>query len=69
MKPLEGMLLGLMTLNKREKERLKQELGIMEGTPCERNGHKYKLVDREVRILLPPRRVMVCTQCGDKIKV
>lgn len=65
MKPLEGVLLALDTLSERDKQKVKHALKIKEGTPCQRTGHKYKLVSQVTRLFLPPKQRFICTQCGE----
>lgn len=52
------------TLTPQEQQQLLAKLRRAQPKPCEKSGHKYKLIGSRMRWLLPPQDKFICTACG-----
>jgi hypothetical protein len=60
----------LPQLTPQEEEWLREELKMAKPTPCERNGHAYRVIEKTAIGFLWKRQTahrMVCSKCGGVI--
>jgi hypothetical protein len=64
MKPVEGVLAVLGSLNDKDREQVRRALLVLED-PCAKKGHNFKAVKvPSGSIWTPDKTQMVCTKCG-----